>query len=160
VRGVRRDPLEASRSVQIVKRSPVDWQVADDPKAKGLVAPSKVNHCSVPFPEVRDRKTEDNRYSGVTIEYAETDHDVVTNLPAAGSGFQSRVKPMRTLTWRLAQCSPRSGFAQRPSHSSLEWDCAPDVCCGQMGRWNGSYSKSPDPALISSCSTQIRRPTY
>ena len=71
LRGVRRDPLEASRSVQIVKRSPVDWQVADDPKAKGLVAPSKVNHSSVPFPEVRDRKTEDNRYSGVTIEYAE-----------------------------------------------------------------------------------------
>jgi CRISPR-associated protein Csb1 len=71
LRGVRRDPLEASRKVPIIRRSPLDWEVADDPKAKGVVAPSKVNHSSVPFPEIRDRKTEDNRYSGVTIEYAE-----------------------------------------------------------------------------------------
>lgn len=71
LRGVRRDPLEASKSVPILKRSPVDWEVADDPKAKGVVVPSKINHGSVPFPEVRDRKTDENRYSGVTIEYAE-----------------------------------------------------------------------------------------
>jgi CRISPR-associated protein Csb1 len=71
LRGVRRDPLEASKEVPILKRTPLDWQVSDDPKAKGVVAPSKVNHSSVPFPEVRDRKTDDNRFSGVTIEYAE-----------------------------------------------------------------------------------------
>lgn len=71
LRGVRRDPLEASKEVPILKRTALDWQVSDDPKAKGTVAPSKINHSSVPFPEVRDRKTDDNRFAGVTIEYAE-----------------------------------------------------------------------------------------
>lgn len=71
LRGVRRDPLEASKEVPILKRTALDWQVSDDPKAKGVIAPSKVNHSSVPFPEVRDRKTDGNRFSGVTIEYAE-----------------------------------------------------------------------------------------
>jgi CRISPR-associated protein Csb1 len=71
LRGVRKDPLEASNKVPILKNSALDWKVADDPKAKGVVAPSAVNHSSVPFPKVRDRKTEDNHYAGVTIEYAE-----------------------------------------------------------------------------------------
>lgn len=71
LRGVRRDPLEASKRVPILKRSSFDWEVADDPKEKGIVAPSKINHGSVPFPEARDRKTDENHYSGVTIEYAE-----------------------------------------------------------------------------------------
>jgi CRISPR-associated protein Csb1 len=71
LRGVRRDPLEASKKVPILKTSPFDWKIPDDPKTQGVVAPSKVNHSSVPFPEVRDRKTNENRYSGVTIEYAE-----------------------------------------------------------------------------------------
>ena len=71
LRGVRRDPLEASRRVPILKTSPLDWRVSDDPKAKGIIAPSEVNHSSVPFPRTRDRKTDDNHYSGITIEYAE-----------------------------------------------------------------------------------------
>jgi CRISPR-associated protein Csb1 len=71
LRGVRRDPLEASRRVPILKRSSFDWEVAEDPKEKGIVAPSKINHGSVPFPEARDRKTDENHYSGATIEYAE-----------------------------------------------------------------------------------------
>lgn len=70
LRGVRRDPLEASKKVPILKTSSSDWRIAD-PKDKGVVAPSKINHGSVPFPEVRDRKTEDNHFAGVTIEYAE-----------------------------------------------------------------------------------------
>jgi CRISPR-associated protein Csb1 len=70
-RGVRRDPLEASRMVPILKDGNGSWRVAVDPKAKGVVAPSKINHGSVPFPETRDKKTEENHYAGVTIAYAE-----------------------------------------------------------------------------------------
>ncbi|MCS6907617.1 MAG: type I-U CRISPR-associated RAMP protein Csb1/Cas7u [Anaerolineales bacterium] len=71
LRGVRKDPFEASNKIPIIKNSALDWKVSDDPKAKGIVAPSAVNHSSVPFPKVRDHKTEENHYSGVTIEYAE-----------------------------------------------------------------------------------------
>jgi CRISPR-associated protein Csb1 len=71
LRGVRKDPFEASNKVPVIKNSAFDWKVSDDPRAKGVVAPSAVNHSSVPFPKVRDRKTEENHYSGVTIEYAE-----------------------------------------------------------------------------------------
>ncbi|MEM4412903.1 MAG: type I-U CRISPR-associated RAMP protein Csb1/Cas7u [Candidatus Caldarchaeum sp.] len=71
LRGVRKDPFEVSNKVPIIKNSAFDWKVSDDPKAKGVVAPSAVNHSSVPFPKIRDRKTEENHYSGVTIEYAE-----------------------------------------------------------------------------------------
>lgn len=71
LRGVRKDPFEISSKVPILKNSAFDWKVADDPKARGVVAPSAINHSSVPFPKVRDRKTEENHYAGVTIEYAE-----------------------------------------------------------------------------------------
>lgn len=69
-RGVRRDPLEIRAAVKVLKAADKSWTVAD-PKAKGAVAPSEVNHSSVPFPKHRDRKTEDNYYDGVTVEYAE-----------------------------------------------------------------------------------------
>jgi CRISPR-associated protein Csb1 len=71
LRGVRKDPFEASNKVPILKNSAFDWKVSNDPRAKGVVAPSAVNHSSVPFPKVRDHKTEDNHYSGITIQYAE-----------------------------------------------------------------------------------------
>ena len=61
-RGVRRDPLEASKSVPIMKNEDGSWKVAADPKQKGVVRPSEVNHGSVPFES-------DN--AGVTIGYAE-----------------------------------------------------------------------------------------
>jgi len=61
-RGVRRDPLEASKSVPIVKNEDGSWRVVDDPKMKGVVPPSKVNHGSVPF---------DVPNAGVTVGYAE-----------------------------------------------------------------------------------------
>lgn len=70
LRGVRKDPFEASNKVPILKTSPLNWKVADDPKAKGVVKASTVNHSSVPYPKHRE-KTEDNNYCGVTIEYAE-----------------------------------------------------------------------------------------
>lgn len=61
-RGVRRDPLEASKSVPIVKNEDGSWRVAENPKQKGVVRPSEVNHGSVPFETLN---------AGVTITYAE-----------------------------------------------------------------------------------------
>jgi CRISPR-associated protein Csb1 len=71
-RGVRRDPLEISKNVLVFRESQDNslLRVADS-KEKGAVRPSEINHSSVPFPEQRDRKTEENYYDGVTIDYAE-----------------------------------------------------------------------------------------
>lgn len=69
-RGVRRDPLEIRAAVKVLKAADKSWTVAE-PNAKGTVAPSEVNHSSVPFPKQRDRKTDDNYYDGATVEYAE-----------------------------------------------------------------------------------------
>ena len=70
LRGVRRDPLEIRAAVKVLKAADNSYSVADA-DAKGSVSPSEVNHSSVPFPKVGDRKTDDNYHSGVTIEYAE-----------------------------------------------------------------------------------------
>lgn len=69
-RGVRRDPLEIRAAVRVQKHADGTWTVAG-PQAKGAVAPSEINHSSVPFPKRRDEKAPDNYYDGVTIEYAE-----------------------------------------------------------------------------------------
>lgn len=75
LRGVRHDPLEIRAAIKVQKNADKSYFVADDPKSKTkdakLVSPSEVNHSSVTFPTIRDRKTEENYYSGVTIEYAE-----------------------------------------------------------------------------------------
>ena len=71
IRGVRKDPFEASSKVPILKKSAFDWKVSDNPAAKGVVAPSAINHSSVPFPKDRKQKTDDNSFSGVTFEFAE-----------------------------------------------------------------------------------------
>ena len=70
LRGVRRDPLEARADVKVLKPADKNWSIAVA-NAKGAVSPSEVNHSSVPFPKQRKEKTEDNLYSGATIEYAE-----------------------------------------------------------------------------------------
>lgn len=61
-RGVRRDPLEISKSVSLRKTADGGWEISEAPSAKGVIRPSEVNHSSVPFET-------DN--AGVTIEYAE-----------------------------------------------------------------------------------------
>ncbi len=61
-RGVRRDPLEASKSVAILRNADGSWRVSDDPQKKGALRPAEINHGSVPFES-------DN--AGVTISYAE-----------------------------------------------------------------------------------------
>lgn len=79
-RGVRRDPLEIRAAVKVRKAADTSWIVASSdakgkdivaPSGKDIVAPSAVNHSSVPFPKQRDKKTDENTYDGVTIEYAE-----------------------------------------------------------------------------------------
>lgn len=61
-RGVRRDPLEARKEIPIIKGENRAWTIADDPKTKGVVRPSEINHGSVPF---------DSENAGVTISHAE-----------------------------------------------------------------------------------------
>lgn len=71
-RGVRRDPLEIRAAVAVKRSADTSWTVAAlDAKGKDIVAPSKVNHSSVPFPKQREKKTDENTYDGVTIGYAE-----------------------------------------------------------------------------------------
>ncbi len=69
IRGVRRDPLEIRAAVKVQKNADGSWIVVD-PKVKGSVSPSKINHSSVPFPERRDQKSEDNYFAGATVESA------------------------------------------------------------------------------------------
>lgn len=70
LRGVRRDPLEIRSAVKVHKAADGSWEIAES-DTKGGVAPSEINHSSVPYPKRRDEKGPDNYYSGVTIEYAE-----------------------------------------------------------------------------------------
>lgn len=73
LRGIRRDPLEIRAAVKVLKAADRSYSIADPnaKEVKGAVSPSEVNHSSVPFPKDRKEKTENNLYSGVTIEYAE-----------------------------------------------------------------------------------------
>lgn len=107
-RGVRRDPLEASKSVPIVKNEDGSWRVADDPKQKGVVRPSEVNHGSVPF---------ESENAGVTVGYAEQ----VTTLsliclrrlrfPLDGHGADSALDGAgRTVLAALALCAATLAF--------------------------------------------------
>lgn len=79
LRGVRRDPLEVRAAVKVQKNADGSWAVTD-PKTKGAVSPSEINHSSVPYPKRRDQKSDDNYYAGTTIEYAEQ----VTTLSLIG----------------------------------------------------------------------------
>ncbi len=69
-RGVRRDPLETSKDVKVVaSKDRTEFWVAGG-NTQGM-PPSQLGLSSVPFPKQTDRKTQDNYYDGVTIEYAE-----------------------------------------------------------------------------------------
>lgn len=60
-RGVRRDPLGIRANVPVTGDR-MEWNISEDPKAKGTKSPSKIGHSNVPF-------NSDN--AGVTIEYAD-----------------------------------------------------------------------------------------
>lgn len=61
-RGVRRDPLEISKNVPVVRDADKSLLRVAEAGESGAVRPSEVNHSSVPF---------DIANSGVTVEYAE-----------------------------------------------------------------------------------------
>jgi CRISPR-associated protein Csb1 len=115
VRGVRRDPLEIRAAIKVLKAGDTSYSVAA-PDARNAVSPSAVNHSSVPFPKIRDRKTDDNNYSGVTIEYAEQ----ITTLsliclrrlrfPVAGDAAEERNNAARTVLAALGLCSAALAF--------------------------------------------------
>jgi CRISPR-associated protein Csb1 len=106
-RGVRRDPLEIRAAVRICKAADSNWSLADA-KAKGAVAPSSVNHSSVPF---------DTSNSGTTIDYAEQ----VTTLslialrrlcfPCDGASASQTDLAARTVLASLGLCAATLAFS-------------------------------------------------
>ena len=61
-RGVRRDPLEISKNVPVLRDEDKSLLRVAEAGEKGMVRPSEINHSSVPF---------DIANSGLTVEYAE-----------------------------------------------------------------------------------------
>ena len=116
-RGVRRDPLEVRAAVNVRKFADKPWEAVEiGTRGKDVVAPSKVNHSSVPFPKQRDQKTDNNYYDGVTIEYAEQ----ITTLsliclrrlrfPVDGSPNDAADAAARTTLAALGLCSATLAF--------------------------------------------------
>lgn len=105
-RGVRRDPLEVRRAVEVLKGADKSWKVAGA-NDKGATAPSKINHSSVPF---------ESTNSGVTIDYAEQ----VTTLsliglrrlrfPLDGSHDEGRDAAGRAVLAALGLCAATLAF--------------------------------------------------
>lgn len=113
-RGVRRDPLEVRAAVKVVKGADKSWTVAGASK-KGD-SPSAVNHSSVPFPKQRDKKTDENQYDGVTIEYAEqtTTLSLIClrrlRFPIDGASNPEADVAARTLLTALGLCAATLAF--------------------------------------------------
>lgn len=115
LRGVRRDPLEVRANVKVQKNADGSWAVVD-PKTKGAVSPSAINHSSVPYPKRREQKADDNYYAGVTLEYAEQ----VTTLslialrrqrfPVNGKSTGQTDEAARTLLAALGLCAATLAF--------------------------------------------------
>jgi CRISPR-associated protein Csb1 len=132
LRGVRRDPLEVRAAVKVQKNADGSWKVTDA-KAKGAVAPSKVNHSSVPYPEQRDKKTEDNSYAGVTIDYSEqgTTLSLIClrrlRFPVKGKLNAATDQAARTVLAALGLCSATLAFEGGVGlrSRSLLWPDAP-----------------------------------
>lgn len=105
-RGVRRDPLEIRKAIPIMKAADKSWNIVE-PNTKGAVAPSAINHGSVPF---------DSDNAGTTIEYAEQ----VTTLslivlrrlcfPAVGASNSDADLAGRTVLAALGLCAATLAF--------------------------------------------------
>ncbi len=137
MRGVRRDPVEIRAKVQVKKLENGTFQVVG-PDAKGGISPSKVNHSSVPFPEMRDAKGDKNRYSGVTIDHAEqlTTISLIAlrrlRFPIADSATQSSANAAaQTVLAALGLCAAtlafQNGMGLRSRcllwpESAMEWE--------------------------------------
>jgi len=115
LRGVRRDPLEVRAAVKVEKSNDGSWAVTD-PKTKGAVSPSEINHSSVPYPKRRDQKSDDNYYAGVTLEYAEqiTTLSLIAlrrlRFPVNGKNTEAADAAARTLLTALGLCAATLAF--------------------------------------------------
>lgn len=114
LRGVRRDPLEIRAEAKVIKKVG-DWRIAKEDE-KGSVSPSAINHSSVPFPKQREKKTEDNNYSGATIEYAEqlTTLSLIAlrrlSFPVNGTGSAEANQAGRAVLAALGLCAATLAF--------------------------------------------------
>ena len=114
LRGVRRDPLEIRAKAEVIIEGK-DWRVAKEGD-KGAVSPSKINHSSVPFPKQREKKMEDNNYSGATIEYAEqlTTLSLIAlrrlSFPVNGTASPEANQAGRTVLAALGLCAATLAF--------------------------------------------------
>ncbi len=115
LRGVRRDPLEIRSAVKVTKAADGSWEIAG-PKAKGAVAPSEINHSSVPYPKRRDQKSDDNYYAGATIEYAEQTTTLSLiglrrlRFPVNGSTNEAAEQAARAVLAALGLCGATLAF--------------------------------------------------
>lgn len=132
LRGVRQDPLQIRASVKVNKNADGSWRVTD-PKMKGTIAPSGINHSSVPYPKRRDQKTDDNYYAGTTIEYAEQSTTLSLiclrrlRFPVNGKSDAAADQAARTVLTALGLCSATLAFEAGLSlrSRSLLWPDGP-----------------------------------
>jgi CRISPR-associated protein Csb1 len=106
-RGVRRDPLEISKNVKVLRHEDKSLREVAAASEKAAVRPSEINHGSVPF---------ESANSGVTIEYAEQ----ITTLsliclrrlrfPIAGTTTPEADLAARTVLAALGLCAATLAF--------------------------------------------------
>lgn len=125
-RGVRRDPLEVSKNVPVLRNEDRSLRKVARDKEKGAVRPSEINHSSVPF---------DSANSGVTVEYAEQ----ITTLsliclrrlrfPVEGTGNQIADRAARTVLAAMGLCAATLAFESGMDlrSRSLLWPDGPMV---------------------------------
>ena len=105
-RGVRRDPLEISKNVQVLFNEDKSLRKVAEGNEKG-VRPSEINHSSVPF---------DSTNSGVTIEYAEqtTTLSLIVlrrlHFPVGGTLMVEADTAARTVLAALGLCAATLAF--------------------------------------------------
>ncbi|MGH8953054.1 MAG: type I-G CRISPR-associated RAMP protein Csb1/Cas7g [Acidimicrobiia bacterium] len=105
-RGVRRDPLEISKNVLVLRDEDKSLRRVAEGKEKG-VRPSEINHSSVPF---------DSPNSGVTVEYAEqtTTLSLIVlrrlQFPLNGAATSETDVAARTVVAALGLCAATLAF--------------------------------------------------
>ncbi|MBK1692673.1 type I-G CRISPR-associated RAMP protein Csb1/Cas7g [Ectothiorhodospira mobilis] len=125
-RGVRRDPLEISKNVPVVRNEDKSLHHVVDGKEKGSVRPSEINHSSVPF---------DSPNSGVTVEYAEqtTTLSLIClrrlNFPLGDKTGKAADQAARTVLAALGLCAATLAFESGVGlrSRSLLWPDGPMV---------------------------------
>jgi len=106
-RGVRRDPLEISKNVPVLRGEDKSLGKVAEGKAKGAVRPSEINHGSVPF---------DSANVGVTVEHAEqtTTLSLIAlrrlHFPVDGDRNDDRDAAARSVLAALGLCAATLAF--------------------------------------------------